>query len=321
MKIQRAGAFFWAILTASAVLLCVSPGWGQKPAPAPANPQAPVLSPLTPSGIQRGVPLELILTGANLTNPTGASLGCPAKITLPAENKKGQDVAKLKIRIDMPADTPLGCYPLRLGTVAGISNLRLLCVDDLPQLTATGTNRTKETAQPLTLPSAVSGSIVAGQGDFYKITVKAGQRLSFDCLARRVGAAIDAEMRLYDLKSMRELAYDNDSPGCQTDPRISYIFKEAGDYLVEIKDVQNLGGPEAFYRLRIGDFPLATTAVPMAAKRGTKTKIAFAGPAVEGVLPVEVEGAQRSRRHCRLGRAQGTQRAFRLAGPVGAQRS
>ena len=43
-----------------------------------------------------------------------------------------------------------------------------------------------------------------------------------------------------------------------------------------------------FYRLRVGDFPLATTPMPMAARRGTKVKIGFAGPMVDGVAPVEV---------------------------------
>src|SRR5207249_595109 len=66
-------------------------------------------------------------------------------------------------------------------------------------------------------------------------------------------------------------------------------FKEAGDYLVEVKDVLNRGGPELFYRIRIGDFPIASTALPMGAKRGAKVKINFAGPAVEGVAPVDVD--------------------------------
>src|SRR5471030_1769932 len=86
-----------------------------------------------------------------------------------------------------------------------------------------------------------------------------------------------------------ELAYDNCSPGCQNDPRISYTFKEAGEYLLEVKDVLNRGGPEFFYRIRVGDFPLATTPMPLAAKRGTKAKIGLAGPAVEGVAPIDID--------------------------------
>jgi hypothetical protein len=260
-------------------------GWAQK-AP-PSNPQAPTINPL-PTGIQRGVATDLLITGTNLVSPTGASLSVPAKVTIPKEDKNGQDAAKCKIRIEVPADTPVGWYPFRMATLKGASNLRVICVDDVTQIVGAGPNRTKVAAQALPVPSAVHGAVVAEQADYYKISVKAGQRLSFDCLARRLGSAIDAQMSIYDAKSMREIAFDNDSPGCQTDPRISHTFKEAGDYLIEIKDVSNRGGPEFFYRLRIGDFPLATTPIPMAAKRGTKAKISFAGPAVNGVAAVEV---------------------------------
>jgi hypothetical protein len=288
MKIDRSRLSLCLVAAAIAcTLLDASPSWGQK-APPPANPQAPSINPV-PAGIQRGVPLELLVTGTNLASPTGASLGIPAKVTIPTEAKNGLDNTKFKIRIEVPADTPVGWYPFRIATLKGVSNLRVLCVDDLPQIVGNAANRSKSTAQPIPVPCTVAGAVIAEQGDFYKFTVKAGQRLSFDCLARRLGSAIDAQMTIYDAKSLRELAYDNDSPGCQTDPRISYTFKQAGDYLVEVSDVLKRGGPEFFYRIRIGDFPLTTTPIPMGAKRGSKAKITFAGPAVDGVAPVEVD--------------------------------
>lgn len=262
--------------------------WGQK-APPPANPQAPTINPLVPVGAQRGVPLELMITGTNLANPTGVAFGVPAKITIPTDAKNGQDPAKFKVTIAFPADTPVGWYPFRMATTKGASNLRILCVDDLPSIAGNSANRNKTMAQAIPVPCTVTGAVATEAGDFYKFTVKAGQRLSFDCLARRIGSAVDAQMTVYDAKSMRELAYDNDSPGCQTDSRISYTFKEAGDYLVEVNDVLKRGGAEFFYYLRIGDFPLANTPMPMAAKRGTKAKVGFAGPAVEGIAPIDVE--------------------------------
>jgi hypothetical protein len=134
----------------------------------------------------------------------------------------------------------------------------------------------------------VAGRLTNEANDYYKITVTAGQRLSFEILGHRLGSPIDPQLYLYDLKTQRELAHDNDSPGAQTDPRLSYTFKEAGEYLIEVGDVLNRGGPDFGYRLRIGDFPLATTPVPMAAARGSKVTVRFAGPAVEGVAPVEV---------------------------------
>ena len=292
MKIHRFYIFFcMAMATLACSLLNVTPSWAQKGGP-PGNPQAPTINPLSPSGVQRGQPLDLIVTGTNLAQPTGISLGIPAKTTIPTEDKNGQDATKFKVRIEVPADAPIGWYPFRLATLKGISNLRVFCVDDLAPVPRQHGQSQQERPRPGD-PGAVRRSPALRspwkQGDVYKFSVKAGQRLSFDCLARRLGSPIDAQMTVYDAKSMRELAYDNDSPGCQTDPRISYTFKEAGDYLIEIKDVLNRGGADFFYRLRIGDFPLATTPVPMAAKRGSKAKVGFAGPAVAGVAAVDVE--------------------------------
>jgi hypothetical protein len=288
MKIDRfLMSFFLGVATITCSLIDAGPGWGQKPPP-PANPQAPTINPL-PTGIQRGLPLDLVVTGTQLANPTGVSLSIPAKITISTQDKNGQDPAKFNVRIEVPADTPVGWYPFRLATLHGASNLRVFCVDDLPQIVGAGANRSKTTAQAIPVPCAVHGAVNAEQGDYYKFSVKAGQRLSFDCLARRLGSAIDAYLYVYDAKGTRELAFDNDSPGCQTDPRISYTFKEAGEYLLEVKDVLNRGGSEFFYRIRIGDFPLATTPVPMAAKRGARARISFAGPAVEGAAPVVVD--------------------------------
>ena len=48
----------------------------------------------------------------------------------------------------------------------------------------------------------------------------------------------------------------------------------------------NRGGPDYFFRLRIGDFPLVTVPVPLAAQRGQKVPIQFAGPALAGAQPV-----------------------------------
>jgi hypothetical protein len=289
MKIDRiVFGFGLALVAIACSLIEANPIWGQK-TPPPANPQGPTINPPMPIAVQRGQALDLVVTGTQLASPTGISMGVPAKITIPTGDKNGQDAGKFKVKIEVAADTPIGWYPFRIATLKGVSNLRVFCVDDVPQLVSTGANRSKTTPQAIPVPCAVAGSVGAEQADYYKITVQAGQRLSFDCQARRIGSAIDAQMSIYEAKSMRELAYDNDSPGCHTDPRISYTFKEAGDYLVEIKDVINRGGPEFFYRVRIGDFPMASTAIPMGAKRGAKTKFNFAGPAVEGVAPVDVD--------------------------------
>jgi hypothetical protein len=241
-----------------------------------------------PLGVQRGVPLDLTLTGTNLAEPTGLWIGFPGKVTIPTDKNNGKDNANLRVHLEVPKDAPLGFYPIRLATTRGISNFRLFCIDDLPQVIEVDTNRTPSTAQPVQFPCVVVGRTDAEISDYYKVTVKAGQRLSFEVLGRRLGSALDAQLSLIDPRTHKELAYSNDAPGLQTDPRLTYSFKEAGDYLIEIRDTRWAGGGDFYYRLRIGDFPCATTAVPMAAKRGSQAVVSFAGPVVEGVAPVTV---------------------------------
>jgi hypothetical protein len=263
--------------------------WAQKPQPpVPPNPQAPVLALTGPAGMQRGTTLEITLTGSNLADPTGVYTSFPAKVTIPRENKNGSESTRLRVRFEVPGDAPLGFHVLRLATSRGISNLRLFCIDDLPQVTDINASHRKERPQAAPIPCVVAGQLTTAAGNCYTVHVKAGQRVTFEILGRRLGSAVDPQISLYDAHGMREIAYDNDAAGCQTDPRLTYTFKMEGDYLVEVKDVLNRGGGDYWYRLRIGDFPCATAPLPMAARRGSKVAVGFAGPVAAGVAPVVV---------------------------------
>ena len=277
------------LLLAAALLAAAAPLRAQPPPPKP-NPAAPVLKPVAPYGAQHGTALDLTLAGQNLADPTGLWTNFPCKVTIPTDNNNGKDPAKLLVHLEVPPDAPMGFHALRLATARGLSDLRLFCVDDLPQTMQKPDNRTRQTAQPVTPPCVVVGQTANEASDYYKVTVQAGQRLSFEVLGRRLGSPIDPQLTLFDARTGRELrgGHSNDAPGLQTDPRLTYTFKDAGDYLVEVRDVSYKGGEDYFYRLRIGDFPCATTPLPLAIRRGAKATVRFTGPNVDGVAPVEV---------------------------------
>lgn len=258
--------------------------------PFPPNPLAPTLRPVMPLGMQRGTTLELTLTGTNLAGPTGLWTSFPAKVTIPTASNNGKDPAKLTVQLEVPKDAPLGFHAVRLATNHGMSNVRLFCLDDLVQVLENNANHTVAMAQPVTPPCVVVGRADAEATDYFKVPVAAGQRLAFEVLGRRLGSAFDPQLTLFDAKTGRELShgYSNDAPGLQTDARIVRTFKEAGEVIVAIRDLAYRGGDDFVYRLRIGDFPCATTPLPLAVKRGSKTQVRFTGPAVEGVPPVEV---------------------------------
>ena len=256
------------------------------------KPQAPNLTaPVSPLSIQRGSSVELTLTGTNLSDPLAVWTSVPgARVMIPSDANNGKDNAKLRIRMEVPREAPIGFHALRLSTGNGMSNFRLFCVDDLPAVAQQDSSRLRATPQVVPVSCVVLGRVNAEASDWYRITVPANQRLSFEILGRRLGSAFDPQLTLHDPRTGKRMpgGHSNDAPGCQTDPRLTYVFKEAGDYLIEVRDVLYRGGADFVYCLRIGDFPCASAAIPMSAKRGAKVAVGFAGPSVEGVPSVEL---------------------------------
>ncbi len=247
------------------------------PPSVPAN--YPILTTPASLGAAPGSTLEIVLTGANLTNATAvaASFPCKASIVEPT-----QDATKLKVKFEVPKDTPIGMYYFRVATEAGPSNLRPFLVDTLPIVAEKEGNTKKDMPQAVKIPCVISGTASAEAGDFFKFQVNAGQTLTLESLGRRIGSPIDPVLIVYDAKG-NELPglWADDTPGLQTDARITHAFPIAGEFIVEIRDTTYRGGADYAYRLRIGEFAGPTSAFPVAIERGKKTEIGFAGPKSE----------------------------------------
>lgn len=252
-------------------------------------PQAPTLTTPASLGGKRGTAVELTLTGTNLADPTALLLGVPAKVSF-VEDKK-PDPAKLKVKVEIPADTPIGLYTVRVATKHGVSNMRPFVVDELPEVAEADGNRARDAAQVVKAPCVVTGKTDAEASDFFKVAVAAGQRLTFEVLARRIGSPLDPIIVLHDAKTKRELVdlYADDTPGLQSDCRLTHTFKDAGEIIIEVRDSTYRGGNDYFYRLRVGDFPGATTAFPLAVQRGKSADIGFTGPGMDGFRATAVK--------------------------------
>lgn len=258
--------------------------------PIPPAPQAPTLTTPAHLGAKAGETVELTLTGTNLNDPTTVVLTCPARVTIPPEDKNGTDPAKLRVRVELPPDCPLGVHALRVATRQGVSNLRPFVVDQLPPTPETEANRSKETAQSLSVPVVIAGRTDAEASDFFKVSVSPGQTLTFEVLARRLGSPLDPLLVLYDAKTKRPLPglTADDTPGLQGDCRLTHTFKDGGEILVEVRDSTYRGGGDFHYRLRIGEFPGVTTAFPLAVQRGQSAAVGFSGPNASALPPVTV---------------------------------
>lgn len=254
----------------------------------PVRAQIPSINGTSPQAVLPGQTVAVKVRGGNLVGVGQVWSSFPAEAPLAADvPNNGKNAAEVVIAFKVPADAPVGVHGIRVANGTGISNLWLMMVDDLASVAQVKPNAAPAQAQAVTLPIAVDGNVDSLTRNYYKVTVTAGQTLSFEVVSRRLGSALDPMLRIIDMQG-RELAYSDDAPGLGGDSRLTHTFKDAGEYLVEVRDIRFQGGGNFVYRLRIGDFPCVTTPYPMGIKKGAPAQLAFAGSRLDGAPPVTV---------------------------------
>jgi hypothetical protein len=165
-----------------------------------------------------------------------------------------------------------------------------------PEIAEAEPNDTTKTATRVReLPIVINGAIDrAGDLDVYRVRAPARQKLLFELFGDRLGARLDAALRVVN-SAGRELAADDDGAG--VDPRVQYEFPVAGDYFVQVRSVDGQGGSEYFYCLRIGaggpDFALVSTPSNPNVGRGGATRLTVRATrwgGFDGPIAVRVEG-------------------------------
>src|SRR5690349_193193 len=210
----------------------------------------PSLGPCKPMAAAPGKTIELTLTGANLLNPRSLWTSFASRTEfVPSDSEAALKGETLLCRITVPRDGQVGVGAMRLVTGEGVSNPILAMVDDLPSVAEASDNHKAAQAQQAEWPVAVDGQCEPVEEDYYRIHVEAGQRLSFEVVAQRLGSKLDPVLRLLTVDG-KELHRADDSAGVGGDCRFSHLFDTAGDYLIAVSDVRHLGGGEFRYRLR-----------------------------------------------------------------------
>jgi len=215
--------------------------------------QSPSLKHTIPSAVAPGKTTALTLVGDNLSGVTEIWTSFRAHAAIPSASGEGGHGSRLGCNVSVSEDVPRGLGAIRVATTNGISNLLLVAIDELSTVAELGTNKTTRAAQSLTLPIAVDGAGEELSFDYYEFHVQAGQRVSVDVVAHRLGSPLDPVLRLLD-PSGRELAYCDDHPGAYADARVTHQFTAAGTCLIEVRDIRYQGGSKHRYRLRVGDF-------------------------------------------------------------------
>ncbi len=247
----------------------------------------PQITGTSPRAVRPGEAVDLTITGKDLAGATSLWTSFSAEVSLAPDVKdNGQQSDRVVFRVKAAANA-LGVGAVRVVTPTGVSPLRLIVVDDLPSVPQDSANKTPEKAQAVTLPAAIDGTVDNLSLNYYRFKAEAGQRVSIEVLARRMGSALDPMIRLLKADGP-ELAYNDDSPGLLGDARLCHTFAQAGEYILEVRDIQFQGGGNHIYRLRMGEFPCVNVPYPLGVQRGKPVTLNFAGPDLEGTLPVNL---------------------------------
>jgi hypothetical protein len=112
------------------------------------------------------------------------------------------------------------------------------------------------------LPAAIDG--VFGHTPRRRFTFHAAAQAVtlLDLLGRRIGSRIDGQIRVLNA-SGKEIAANDDGIELSKDARLTFTAPAEGDYTVEVSNVEEITGPDCFYRLKATrvapDFSLAVT--------------------------------------------------------------
>ncbi len=238
--------------------------------------------------------------------PMGAGAGETVDVEIAANDDEGAErlvfdhpgitatfTAAKKFKVSVAADVPQGTYDVRFVGRFGVSSPRLFQVTrKLAELPEKEPNNTPEQAQELPLGCVLNGTSDNNEADVFRIAAKAGQRITFDCVAGRLDSQIDAVMTLTTADGQL-LATSSDYFG--RDPLIDYQFTADGTYLLNVSDLSYRGG--FLYRLIVSDMPQIENIEPRALTAGKPTDVTVFGrnlgpsaqksPWVVGDLPLD----------------------------------
>lgn len=236
----------------------------------------PAVDLLLPRGGQRGSEVAVEFLGARLADAADVLFAAPGidLIELSAIDE-GRATARLRIA----ADCRMGEQQLRLRTRTGLSRLLTFWVGPFPTVDEVEPNQDHASAQPIVRNVTVHGTILSEDVDCFAIDACAGERISVEVEALRLGdAPFDAFVSLQDERRF-ELASCDDSALFKQDPVLSAVVPADGRYFVEIRESSFGGSDRCRYRLHVGDFPRPTALFPAGGKQGTTFDLELRGDA------------------------------------------
>lgn len=239
-----------------------------------ASAATPVLSVITPRGVQLGTEADIEIHGQRLADFKEIVFYRPGLTVTKFEVVNPQTV---KAHIQVPKDARIGEYPCRIRTATGLSEVRTFHVTAYPVVEEKEPNNDFEHANPVQLNTTVTGVIQNEDLDYFAVDLKKGQRITAEVQGMRLGDAMfDPFVGIYDEKKFA-LAESDDTALGRQDPIASAIAPADGKYYVLVRDTTYGGGGNYYYLLNIGTFPRPTSVFPLGGQPGEELAVKFIG--------------------------------------------
>lgn len=232
------------------------------------------LDTLFPPGARVGSTVDVNAAGADLDDARSLEFSLPG---IQAKQVGGPGSARFAVTVG--TNVPVGNYEVRILGRFGVSNPRRFAVGDLPEVHDVATNSTPGAALPVGLGTTINGQVTAARSDYFRIPLKAGQRVLVECAAAELDSKLDPVLLLYSADG-KELGR-NRRRGL-----LDWTASNSGDYVVRLQDLLNRGGAEYFYRLSISDRPYLDAVYPLSVEPGTNRWITLIGRNLPGGKPL-----------------------------------
>ena len=216
--------------------------------------------------------------------------------------EKPKDLLKLKLKFTATADALPGVREFRIVTPNGASTLGQLVVVRDPVVVEVADNNTADKAQAVTLPATLCGAIEKVEDfDYWKFTAQAGQSVIFHVRCQRL------QDKIHDLQAHADpILYLRDTKGgvlamadneLFADPLLVHRFEQAGEYILEVRDVRYQGNVYWEYCIEANSRPFVTGSFPKAVAPGVETTLELSG----ALLPADPKAVIKLPAETRLG--------------------
>lgn len=198
------------------------------------------------------------------------------------EAGKKPNFPKLRVKFTVAADAVPGVRDFRVITPQGPSTVGQLVIARDSIVLEAADNDTPEKAQVVGTPATLCGKIEKVEDlDYFKFKVEAGTGLTFHVRSQRLlnrlhdmQSRVDPMITLKSSTGATLAASDNYYAG---DPLLAHTFEQAGEYLLEVRDVRYQGSTDWTYSIEVNNRPFVTQAHPLAVRPGAETKVALVG--------------------------------------------